>query len=173
MLKHLPQRANTDRTGATHAEYLLMAYETGRRRAYLREYQLAWVKRRRNEWIADHGPCAICGSWDQPEVDHIDRSTKVLTPAKIWSLSPENPKRIAELAKCQVLCHDCHQEKTSTELASLHSGVRASNASLTSEKLTLVRSMLAAGIRGAEIARQVKVSEHVVSRVKRGESYRY
>lgn len=144
---------------------------SAQRRAYLRTYQLTWIKRRRDEWIAEHGPCARCGSWDRPEVDHIDRSTKVLTPAKIWSLSPENPRRIAELAKCQVLCHRCHQEKTNAEMASLHGGVRAPTASLTNENLARVRSMLADGMRGAEIARQVGVSKSTVSRVKRGEAY--
>lgn len=171
MLKRLPQRANTDRTGATHEAYLLMGND--QRRAYLRTYQLAWIKRRRDGWIAEHGPCARCGSWDRPEVDHVDRSTKVMTPAKIWSLSPENPKRIAELAKCQVLCHYCHQEKTNAEMAFLHGGVRAPTASLTDEKLAQVRAMLAVGAVGAEIARQVGVSKYVVSRVKRGEAYRF
>jgi hypothetical protein len=41
-------------------------------------------------------------------VDHVDPSTKV--NHVIWSWS-EN-RRLAELAKCQVLCHDCHVKKT-------------------------------------------------------------
>jgi hypothetical protein len=85
--------------------------------AQQRAYQLAWIKRRRDEWIAEHGPCAQCGSWERPEVDHVDRATKTMEPAKIWSLSAA--KRAAELAKCQVLCEDCHLEKTRAERAFL------------------------------------------------------
>jgi len=80
----------------------------------MRAYQLAWIKRRRAEWIEEHGPCARCGSREDMEVDHVDRATKLLPPAKVWSLT--KVKRDVELAKCQVLCGPCHRAKTISEL---------------------------------------------------------
>lgn len=77
-----------------------------------RAYQNAWVKSRRMEWIRENGPCGDCGSWEWLEVDHQDASTKLLNPAKLWGMSRTNPKRVAELAKCVVRCHRCHDVKT-------------------------------------------------------------
>lgn len=34
----------------------------------------------------------------------------------IWSLALSNPKRIKELAKCQVLCRKCHDSKSRSEI---------------------------------------------------------
>jgi hypothetical protein len=64
-----------------------------------------------------NGPCCKCGSWERLEVDHRNPEEKHLNPRALWSLSPQNPRRIAELAKCQVLCHECHKEKTRPLLA--------------------------------------------------------
>jgi 5-methylcytosine-specific restriction endonuclease McrA len=78
-----------------------------------REYQRLWIARRRQDWIDEQGgKCHSCGSTDRLEVDHIDPSEKSLNPTAVWSLAKTNPKRIAELAKCQVLCYDCHLSKT-------------------------------------------------------------
>jgi len=66
----------------------------------------------REKWLDENGPCKKCGSYDRLEVDHIDRTTKV-THA-VWSWKPE--RRAVELAKCQVLCHECHLQKTISEL---------------------------------------------------------
>jgi 5-methylcytosine-specific restriction endonuclease McrA len=81
-----------------------------------RAYQLEWISRRRQDWIDANGPCAVCDSREELEVDHRDRSTKLYDVSVIWSMSLDNPIRIAELAKCQVLCKVCHLEKTKLEL---------------------------------------------------------
>ena len=80
------------------------------RRAYLRAYQLEWLQRRRREWLSDKA-CVSCGSRENLEVDHIDPTTKV--SHRIWSWRAE--RREAELAKCQVLCRECHHWKTGDE----------------------------------------------------------
>lgn len=80
-----------------------------------REYQRRWIAKRRQEWIDANGPCAWCGSEENLEVDHADRTTKKIPVRALWSMSPANPRRIAELAKCQVLCHPCHVDKTWSE----------------------------------------------------------
>lgn len=71
----------------------------------------AKTQARREKWIADNGPCRMCESDDRLEVDHIDPSLKV--SHRIWSWS--EAKMFQELAKCQVLCRKCHEEKTARE----------------------------------------------------------
>ena len=78
-----------------------------------REYQRKWIAQRRQDWIDANGPCP-CGSSDRLEVDHIDRKLKTLEASWIWSRSQK--VREKELANCQVLCYDCHLEKTISEI---------------------------------------------------------
>lgn len=73
-------------------------------------YQRKWMRARRETWLQQNGPCR-CGSWADLEVDHVDPSQKV--SHRIWSWSES--RRAAELAKCQVLCGDCHKAKTAQE----------------------------------------------------------
>lgn len=72
-----------------------------------REYQRRWKAKRRADFFKDKA-CAKCGSSERLELDHVDPKLKV--SHSIWSWS--EPKRAAELAKCQVLCHSCHWQKT-------------------------------------------------------------
>src|SRR6476620_8738222 len=95
------------------------AVRSSERREYIRKFQRAWVRRRRAAWIAANGPCAQCGSTDRLEVDHRNPAEKEIPTRALWGMSPRNPKRIAELAKCQVLCHDCHKQKTTREAGKL------------------------------------------------------
>lgn len=83
-----------------------------------RAYQRRWIADRKAAWLAEHGPCVQCGSVERLEVDHIDPTLKVRArDHAIWSYSAEH--RAAELAKCQVLCHACHLEKTSARRRAL------------------------------------------------------
>lgn len=87
-----------------------------------REYERNWVAARRANWIASQGGCcAKCGSTDRLEVDHIDPATKTCNPTRIWSR--EQAFRDMELAKCQVLCYECHKEKTFAAVVVVH-GIR-------------------------------------------------
>ena len=83
-----------------------------------RAYQLAWITRRRDEWIAENGPCQRCGSTEDLEVDHVDPATKSMNPTAIWGKS--KLVRMRELAKCQVLCKRCHGEKTAAQFRIEH-----------------------------------------------------
>lgn len=77
--------------------------------------QRRWQRERnasiRTAWLRANGPCRRCGSWEDLHVDHVDPGLKV--SHKVWSWSPE--RRAVELRKCQVLCVDCHKEKTRSE----------------------------------------------------------
>lgn len=84
-----------------------------------RAYQNQWMKNRRLQWIATQGgKCVKCGSKEALEVDHIDRAEKV--SHRVWSWC--RIKRMAELAKCQVLCIECHLEKTVQESSTAEHG---------------------------------------------------
>jgi len=84
---------------------------------YMAKYMLARYHRRRNTFIESRGgKCEIDGSTDRLEIDHKDHKDKSFDLGK--ALSGWSEKRIqAELAKCQVLCYDCHQKKTRKDLA--------------------------------------------------------
>lgn len=86
-------------------------------RAARNAYQLAWHAERRASFFAGKS-CVKCGSAQQLELDHIDREQKV--SHRIWSWSAE--RRNVEIAKCQVLCHDCHLEKTISEISTANHG---------------------------------------------------
>lgn len=73
-----------------------------------REFGRIWIKKRREVWLNENGPCVKCGSWGKLEVDHINPLIKI--DHKVWSWREE--KRLEELSKCQVLCKNCHREKT-------------------------------------------------------------
>lgn len=72
-----------------------------------KEYQRLYVAKRRAAYFKDRH-CVKCGSKERLELDHIDPSTKI--SHNIWSWS--EIRRSEELAKCQVLCYDCHKLKT-------------------------------------------------------------
>lgn len=76
-----------------------------------RSRQLAAWHRNRRAWLDANGPCVNCGSSEDLQVDHKDPSTKV--SHKVWSWSPV--RRAEELAKCQVLCKECHKAKSARE----------------------------------------------------------
>jgi hypothetical protein len=73
-----------------------------------KEYQRKRVARIRKEWFEENGPCKECGSWENLELHHKDPAQKV--SHRIWSWAKE--KRLAELSKCEVLCRECHINKT-------------------------------------------------------------
>lgn len=73
----------------------------------MRKYKREWVARRRAQFFSGKA-CVKCGSNHRLELDHIDPSLK--ESHNIWSWSQK--RRDEEIAKCQILCHDCHSEKT-------------------------------------------------------------
>lgn len=79
-----------------------------------RAYHRDWMRARRAAYFTGKS-CAQCDSRDRLELDHIDPSTKVYAPASLWGMSDRNPRKRAELAKCQVLCYDCHLAKSRGE----------------------------------------------------------
>ncbi len=103
-----------------------------------RKYQREWRMRRRNDFFQDKF-CLSCRSTNQLELDHVDPQKKI-THA-IWSWT--QTKREAELAKCQVLCHECHVKKTTAEQHV--SGERNGSAKITVEDVVKIRERYSSG----------------------------
>lgn len=107
-----------------------------------REYQRQWVAKRRSDFFLGKS-CAECGSVEQLELDHVDRATKV--HHAIWSWS--QVRREAEIAKCQILCHDCHKAKSHASGDFVHPtyGDAHGTTRLSDEKVLEARERYAAG----------------------------
>ncbi len=84
---------------------------TPEQRARHAEYErLRYHQRRAAEVDALGGKCAQCGSTEQLEFDHVEPEDKSFNVAERWSIGLGSWH--AETSKCQLLCRDCHQEKT-------------------------------------------------------------
>lgn len=73
-----------------------------------RAYQAKWVQQKRARVRAAYlagKTCAQCGSTDELQLHHRDPAQKI--SHRIWTWS--EPRRLAELAKCDLLCRRCHQ----------------------------------------------------------------
>ncbi len=69
-----------------------------------RKRQREWVAKRRKNWFAANGPCRGCGSSENLEMHHIDRTEKEEHRIFSWSKA----RREVELVKCVVLfCAQC------------------------------------------------------------------
>jgi 5-methylcytosine-specific restriction endonuclease McrA len=84
-----------------------------------REYNRTYVARRRAEWFAGK-TCIKCGSEENLEIHHVDPSTK--EAHQVWTWTKE--RRDLELAKCDVLCKNCHKIETLLQLVKFEHGTR-------------------------------------------------
>lgn len=85
---------------------------------YMRTYMLARYHRRRTAAIAFlGGRCVKCGSEGKLEFDHVVPRSKAggfTIGKKIASVAES--KLMEEIARCQLLCGECHREKTLADL---------------------------------------------------------
>jgi len=77
------------------------------RKEYFRNYQRSWIKNRRKMFF-DGKSCEKCGSVEKLELHHIKPEEK--EHHAIWSWAEK--RRLAEIAKCQILCNSCHKKET-------------------------------------------------------------
>lgn len=66
------------------------------------------------------GRCVACGSTELLQFDHVDRTTKAFDISSSWGRKWETI--VAELAKCQLLCRDCHKAKSDAEATTRRHG---------------------------------------------------
>src|SRR3954447_20487902 len=81
----------------------------------MRDYMARRYEQRKARAIEQlGGRCARCGSVDDLHFDHVDPRTKRFDICK--RLAGISEARLqAELAKCQLLCRPCHDEKSRAE----------------------------------------------------------
>lgn len=62
-------------------------------------------------------PCVVCGESDPRclTFDHIDPATKSDTVSNLVGTGAAMTTVMAEIAKCQVLCSNCHAKRTSDQ----------------------------------------------------------
>lgn len=78
---------------------------------YMRDYRKKNYRNYRNGLLERlGGKCVVCGSADRLEIDHKDPKTKEFDPSAYPPVSKARVDR--EMAKCQLLCHDCHFKKS-------------------------------------------------------------
>ena len=56
------------------------------------------------------GRCVHCGSQEELQFDHVERTTKEYQIGDLWLGSLE--KLLTEIFKCQLLCWPCHIKKS-------------------------------------------------------------
>lgn len=80
-----------------------MPYDNGKMNDYMKQ---RYNKRR--QLAIEHlgGKCICCGSDEDLDFHHKDPSTKLFTIAKASSFGEERFWK--EVAKCELLCRDCH-----------------------------------------------------------------
>lgn len=128
-------------------------------------WQAAWQKQCRLIWLQENGPCALCGSAEDLEVDHINPSTKV--SHSIWSWS--QVRRDLELKKCRALCKQCHKLKSLTERAK---GENHGSAQLNIQQVTEIRERHLAGEKASLIILDYSIGRSAFYDIISGRSWR-
>ena len=129
-------------------------------KAAQREYQRRWKNARRAAFLQGKS-CAWCGSTAGLEIDHIDQAAK--EDHRIWSWSSE--RRLRELAKCQVLCRQCHEARTRDQCQHLRK--------LSEEDIRTIRQLHTAGMSARGLGRIFGVCDSTIRRVLKREAWRH
>ena len=83
--------------------------------AYMNDYMKRRYKQRRELMLSILGDsCSKCGSVENLQVDHIYWVDKEFNFSKYWNCSLK--VFLSELSKCQVLCSECHKEKSKVDV---------------------------------------------------------
>jgi len=134
-----------------------------------REYQKLWLAKRRQLWFSENGPCVVCDSREELQLDHVDPATKI--EHRVWSWSQK--RREKELAKCRVLCKDCHQEKSKTEA---EKGEDRYSAKLSEQDVIAIRLEYQKGVYGKgyrALGKKYKVDRKVIDRIINGTIWKH
>lgn len=61
------------------------------------------------------GVCTICGSTEKLEIDHVEWNKKSFNVGALWP-TKKLPLVHEELKKCQLLCREHHEQKSSADM---------------------------------------------------------
>ena len=123
------------------------------------EWARKWIAARRAAFFNGKS-CAKCGSCGRLELDHIDPETKV--HHSIWSWSES--RRVIETAKCQVLCHACHLDKT-INIDPVRKAEDSPMASLSNYDVIDIRILHAFGVKQSVLCARFGVPKQTMSSI--------
>lgn len=137
-----------------------------------REYDRHWTTERRERAIKIlGGRCVKCGSTEQLEFDHVDRTTKDpklkgggITWTRAWEWI------VTELVKCQLLCRKCHEDKSRSEIGDVNRGEQSGNAKLTESDILAIR---ASGEPYRKIAEKYDVDHTLIYQIKKRKIWKH
>lgn len=140
---------------------------------YMKQYMLnRYHERRQRAIVLLGGACTVCGRTETLEIDHINPEAKAMSLSKMWSVS--EARYIAELSRCQLLCHEHHVEKSRAE-GSFVKGVRfggACNFSKLSEAdVVAIRADTVSSLR--ELSARFGITYRYVRDIKRGRTWKH
>lgn len=118
------------------------------------------------------GKCVVCGTTENLEFDHVERSTKIAAITDMISAPIE--KFLAEVAKCQLLCHYHHVEKSKTDgsfTPPVFKGADHPKSKIRREDVPAIRDMAADGKTQREIATAFGVSNAIINQVLTGKHW--
>lgn len=131
-----------------------------------REYQSKKRIDRRNKAIELlGGQCVQCRVEKDLHFDHIDPSTKK------FPISRSSSDKVfwETIPLCQLLCKNCHREKSNKEI----SGESCHASKLSHEDVKKILVRIKKGIPQVEIAKEFGVGAMQISRIKNGTRWRY
>ena len=130
-----------------------------------RDYQRSWMverKRRALNYLVNQ--CVYCGTTKNLEIDHVEPTSKTCPIAGLLSHKWETV--VAELDKCQVVCHDCHVRKTKTD-GSVAIGEKVGTSKLSAEEVRTIRRLAKTELTQREIGAMFNVDYSTVGRIAR------
>lgn len=127
------------------------------------KYQTDWVRKRREAWLSENGPCKRCGSTECLRV--VNRDADV-TRKNVFGWSDE--LRIPALKRCMVLCRPCMVKHHSEIMRKKLKGKRGVANTLTPEIVWAIRGRLLGRESLREIAEYYQIEHTTVTDIKKG-----
>lgn len=134
-----------------------------------RSYQANWIRNRRQIFFEDKS-CLVCGSNENLVLHH--RNPEEKESHKIWSWSDK--RRFAEIAKCDVLCQNCHIE-VHRKMGSFGGmvGEDCHFSNLSTDDVIEIKKRISNGERNKEIAKDFGVYPSTISKIRVGKTWKH
>lgn len=126
-------------------------------------------KHKKNRYNYFHDKCCSdCGSISNLQLHHVNPKDKTYGNIWLWG----KKKRIKEIEKCIIICHDCHV-KIHIDMGS-KKGENSSSSKLTRVDVVEIKKQLKFGSRTyLEIAKDYSVSPDAIGDISRGKTWSY
>jgi len=140
-------------------------------REYHRDYSREYYHKRKQEIIEKMGgKCVCCGSVTDLQFDHIIPTTKSFPISKLLNFSKK--KIDEEILKCQLLCKECHLNKSRIDWSISNGGTNNANAVFSEAQVIELREEFSnIKFNVTEKAEEYNVTPHCMSNMLRGITY--